>query len=131
MSSISRAAIAAALFSAASMDAGAQQPASAPLPGASAATTSVAATLGKYRSAFEGYRPFDEQKVGSWRSANEVVGEIGGWQAYAREGQDRGGAAPGPAAPVRADGKADATATGGGAAAQRASPGAHSGHGKP
>ena len=45
----------------------------------------------RYPSAFEGYRPFTEQPVGSWREANDVVARIGGWQAYAREG--RGGPA--------------------------------------
>ena len=39
-----------------------------------------------YQSAFEGYRAFREQPVGSWRQANDLVGRIGGWQAYAREG---------------------------------------------
>lgn len=38
-----------------------------------------------YRSAFDGYRPYKEQAVGSWREANDLVGRIGGWQAYARE----------------------------------------------
>lgn len=38
-----------------------------------------------YRSAFEGYRGYREQPLESWRGANERVGQIGGWQAYARE----------------------------------------------
>ena len=38
-----------------------------------------------YRSAFEGYRRFGDQKVQPWRDANDTVGRIGGWQAYARE----------------------------------------------
>ncbi len=70
------------------------------------AATSIAATLGamlsdaqaspvsnsqahrsslSYRSAFEGYRAYDEPQLSSWREANELVGRIGGWQAYARE----------------------------------------------
>lgn len=40
-----------------------------------------------YRSAFEGYKPLNEQPVLSWRESNDVVGRVGGWQAYAREGQ--------------------------------------------
>jgi hypothetical protein len=38
-----------------------------------------------YRSAFEGYRPFRDIDVGSWRAMNDRVGEIGGWRTYARE----------------------------------------------
>lgn len=40
-----------------------------------------------YRSAFDGYRAYSDQPVGSWRQANDLVGQIGGWKAYAREGQ--------------------------------------------
>jgi hypothetical protein len=39
----------------------------------------------EFKSAFEGYRPAREVNVGSWRAANETVGSIGGWRAYARE----------------------------------------------
>lgn len=38
-----------------------------------------------YRSAFTSYEPYQEQKVQSWRQANDKVGEIGGWRAYAKE----------------------------------------------
>ena len=38
-----------------------------------------------FRSALEGYQPYAEQPVGSWRDANDTVGRIGGWRAYARE----------------------------------------------
>jgi hypothetical protein len=50
-----------------------------------------------YRSAFEGYRPYQAQEVQDWRQANDTVRAIGGWRAYAREihGQP---AAPAPAA---------------------------------
>ncbi len=51
-----------------------------------------------YRSAFDGYRPFSDQAVVPWREANELVGRIGGWQAYAREGQGTSGKPPAPAA---------------------------------
>ena len=57
------------------------QPASlAGMPARSTGTTS-------YRPAFDGYRPFKDQPVGSWRENNDLVGRIGGWKAYAREGQ--------------------------------------------
>ena len=52
-----------------------------------------------YRSALEGYRPFDEEKVLSWKEANDTVGRVGGWKVYAREAQGDGAeAAPKPAA---------------------------------
>lgn len=44
-------------------------------------------------SAFEGYKRFDDQPVGSWRDANDTVGRLGGWQAYAREAQGHGASA--------------------------------------
>ncbi|MFD0667694.1 hypothetical protein ACT80S_08240 [Ramlibacter sp. MAHUQ-53] len=50
---------------------------------------------GAWRSAFEGYRPFDEVSVQPWRAANDNVGRIGGWRAYAREAQ-----APAPTPPA-------------------------------
>jgi len=78
------------------------QPAS---PVSAAPPASAASTSGTgYRSAFEGYRSFQDQPVQSWRQANDLVGQIGGWQAYAREGQ--GGppadSAPGASAPASA-----------------------------
>lgn len=42
-----------------------------------------------YRSAFADYRPFAEQPLTPWRQANDAVAQIGGWQAYAREGQGK------------------------------------------
>ncbi len=50
-----------------------------------AAQVSPAPAPGGWRSAFEGYRPFNEAPVASWREANDTVGRIGGWRAYARE----------------------------------------------
>ena len=38
-----------------------------------------------YRSALSGYEAYKEQPVQSWREANDKVGEIGGWRAYAKE----------------------------------------------
>jgi hypothetical protein len=48
------------------------------------------------RSAFEGYRRFADEPVADWRTANDRVGRIGGWQAYAREAA--AAARPAPAA---------------------------------
>ncbi len=76
-----------------------------PSPAASAASAAPAASatparVGGYRSAFEGYKTFNEQSVLSWRDSNNVVGRIGGWQSYAREGQ--GGAPAGSGEPSAA-----------------------------
>lgn len=42
-----------------------------------------------YRSAWSSYRPFADEKVISWRDANDEVQRIGGWRAYLRESQSR------------------------------------------
>jgi hypothetical protein len=52
----------------------------------------------KYRSALEGWRAHAEQPVTPWRDANDLVGRIGGWQAYAREAA--GTPAPAASAPA-------------------------------
>ena len=49
-----------------------------------AATTKVDYQL-SYTSAFAGYEAYKEQSVQGWRQANDKVGEIGGWRAYAKE----------------------------------------------
>jgi hypothetical protein len=59
-----------------------------------------------YRSAFEGYRGHQDEPLTPWRQANETVGRIGGWQAYAREAQAAASAPP----------------------ASGSAPGSHSGH---
>ena len=51
-----------------------------------------------WRSAFEGYRPFSDTPVASWRDANDTVGRVGGWRAYAREAAQP--ASPSPASGV-------------------------------
>jgi hypothetical protein len=48
---------------------------------------SAAAPQTTYRSALASYRAFAEQDIEPWREANDRVGAIGGWQAYARETQ--------------------------------------------
>jgi hypothetical protein len=106
---------AAAVLLAASGVVFAQAPAAKPSSPASAAASGSALT---YRSAFEGYRGFAEQPVVSWREANDLVGRIGGWQAYAREG-------PSPA-PLEAPPAAKPAAP-----AAPAAPTGHSEHKKP
>ncbi len=38
-----------------------------------------------YRSALSEYEVYKEQSVQSWKEANDKVGQIGGWRAYAKE----------------------------------------------
>lgn len=38
-----------------------------------------------WRSAFEGYQPYTDEKQVPWKDANDTVGKIGGWRAYAKE----------------------------------------------
>lgn len=52
------------------------------LPAQDAAPSSV------YRSAWSSYRPFTDEKVISWKDANDEVRRIGGWRAYLRESQN-------------------------------------------
>lgn len=53
-----------------------------------------------YHSAFDGYQPFKDEKVAPWKGANDTVGRIGGWRAYARQANegDASASAPSPAA---------------------------------
>ena len=39
----------------------------------------------QYQSPFRDYRALGEDKLTSWRAANEEVGKIGGWRVYSRE----------------------------------------------
>ena len=61
---------------------------------AASAPSSDPTARSAYRSAFAGYRAFSEQSLTPWRQANDAVGQIGGWQAYAREGQGKEPDAP-------------------------------------
>lgn len=92
MSSI-RIAVATACFAFAALSAGAQtattQPADASKPPAGKASD-AAPSSSTYRSAFDGFRRFADQPVGSWREANDTVGRVGGWRAYAREAEGKG-----------------------------------------
>ena len=38
-----------------------------------------------FRSAFEGYQPYTDEKIINWKEANDSTGRIGGWRAYAKE----------------------------------------------
>ena len=56
-------------------------------PPAARPTSQDAAPSSSYRSAWSGYRPFADEKVVSWKDANDEVRRIGGWRAYLRESQ--------------------------------------------
>ncbi|TWO63328.1 hypothetical protein FN976_28585 [Caenimonas sedimenti] len=80
--------------------ASAQTPAAPPARAAASAVATPApvaraqAAPGEYRSALEGYQPYSESKMVPWKEANDTVGKIGGWRAYAKvaaEGQGEQG----------------------------------------
>ena len=82
--------------------------------------------LAPYRSALEGYQPYSDEPIQSWRESNDTVGKIGGWRVYAREAQGA------PAAPA-ASSKEPAAGSSPPAAATPVAPVAadpHAGHGK-
>lgn len=85
--------------------AGASAQTASPPQAAPAAAPTVDAVPG-YRSAFEGYRPYTDEKIVSWKEANDTAARIGGWRAYAKEASQpdapAANATPGPsAAPVK------------------------------
>lgn len=56
----------------------------APTTSTSATAQAVPASLA-YRSAFDGYQPFTDEKVAPWKDSNSTVQKIGGWRVYAKE----------------------------------------------
>lgn len=78
-----------------------------------------------FRSVFEGYQPFTDEKVGNWKQANDTVGEIGGWRAYAKEASQNAGQAQ---SPHQGHGQTPAQPQAGQPPARAANP--HAGHGK-
>jgi hypothetical protein len=41
-----------------------------------------------YKSSFNLYRPYSNEKTANWKSANDEVGRIGGWRTYLKEAQE-------------------------------------------
>lgn len=68
--------------------ASAAKPATAPASAAAAPVARTQAAAGEYRSALEGYQPYSEEKIVPWREANDTVGKVGGWRAYAKEASE-------------------------------------------
>jgi hypothetical protein len=50
-------------------------------------SSAIAQTIVTYKSPIEDYKAFVDEKVMSWKAANDKVGQIGGWRAYAKEAQ--------------------------------------------
>lgn len=67
----------------------------------------------QFESVLSRYKPMTDQKLGSWREANDTVTRIGGWRTYLKESQA-------PDAPVT---------TAPGTTAPPAAPNPHAGHG--
>ena len=77
-----------ALFSLSGI-AAAQTPAPAsPPPDAAPASTLT------YRSAFEGYKPYTDDKLLNWKEVNDTTGRVGGWRVYAKEARQPDDKAP-------------------------------------
>ena len=58
--------------------------------GAAAPSKSLEVDIAKasspvFRSAFDGYQPYREEKMMAWGEANDTAARIGGWLAYAKE----------------------------------------------
>jgi hypothetical protein len=51
--------------------------------GPTAQTSSAA-----YSSSLQDYQPFTDQEILPWKQANDTVGQIGGWRAYAKQAHD-------------------------------------------
>jgi hypothetical protein len=82
----------------------------APTTGATTATTapsgSGTSTLLRFDSVLSRYKPMSDQKLSTWREANDTVTRIGGWRTYLKESQSPDtvvptipSAAPRPATP--------------------------------
>ena len=52
------------------------------------------------RSAFDGYRAYNDEALSNWKAANENVARIGGWREYARQAQEQEGTAGTPPRPA-------------------------------
>ena len=41
----------------------------------------------RFKSALEGYQAYSDDKMTSWKAANDEVARIGGWREYAKQAQ--------------------------------------------
>ena len=47
----------------------------------------AAATPTPFKSAFDGYQAYTDDKMTGWKAANDEVARIGGWREYAKQAQ--------------------------------------------
>jgi hypothetical protein len=73
------------------------------LPSPASGSELKASTPDVFRSALEGYKNHTEEKIVSWKEANDMTARVGGWRAYAKEAS---GAEAVPAEPAAANVKA-------------------------
>ena len=52
-----------------------------------APTGPPAASQEPFKSAFEGYQAYSDDKMTNWKAANDEVARIGGWREYAKQAQ--------------------------------------------
>ncbi len=52
-----------------------------------ASNTSAAVPPAPFKSAFEGYQAYSDDKMTNWKAANDEVARIGGWREYAKQAQ--------------------------------------------
>jgi hypothetical protein len=55
-----------------------------------------------FKSTFDQYKPYTDEKAAAWKAANDEVGRIGGWRAYLKEANE-----PDPADPREAQSMKD------------------------
>ena len=51
------------------------------------ASAAHAQTAAPPASAFESYKPYTDEHIGNWKTANDTTARIGGWREYARQAQ--------------------------------------------
>lgn len=92
-------------------------------PGAMMTSTPANAPAGtlplRFDSVLSRYKPMTDQKLGSWREANDTVTRIGGWRTYLKEAQ----------APEVMEPSAPGVPTAPAKAPSPAAPNPHAGHG--
>ena len=52
-----------------------------------ASNTPAAVPPAPFKSAFEGYQAYSDDKMTNWKAANDEVARIGGWREYAKQAQ--------------------------------------------
>ncbi|MBC7648425.1 MAG: hypothetical protein H7197_04820 [Vitreoscilla sp.] len=51
------------------------------------ASVAHAQTAAPPASAFESYKPYTDEPIGNWKTADDTTARIGGWREYARQAQ--------------------------------------------